>query len=249
MLSFYRDQYSRWYIDGRLTTPYPATMKIDSNNIVTISSIAGDMQDFVVPLSDIVDINNTQYLSYQDLVNHVGDFFADALVREGCPRTVYKSAAKLEITNLNETSLFSDTYAGVGRLIPANSLRVGSVILIKANGLFTTASGATSSNKMMFGNTLLESSEVTYLNNRTNYYIESEIMLTIRSVGTTGSIVYQGRDLVQTSELQYTLSMQPRKILVPITINTTIDNLFDLRFKWGSAGNSIIVSNLIMQIL
>ena len=32
-------------------------------------------------------------------------------------------------------------------------------------------------------------------------------------------------------------------------INTTVDNLFDLRFKWGSAGNSITVSNLIMQIL
>ena len=155
MLSFYRDQYSRWYIDGKLITPYPATMAIDSNNIVTISSIAGDMQDFVVPLSNTVDENSTPYSSYQDLVNHVGDFFADALVREGCPRTVYKSAAKLEITDLNETSLFSNTYAGFGRLIPANSLRVGSVIFVKANGLFTTLSGATSSNKMMFGSTLL----------------------------------------------------------------------------------------------
>lgn len=249
MLSFYRDQYSRWYIDGKLITPYPATMKIDSNSIVTISSIAGDMQDFVVPLSDIVDGNSTPYLDYQDLVNHVGDFFADALVREGCPRTVYKSAAELEITNLDETSLFSDTYAGLGRLIPANSLRVGSVILIKANGLFTTLSGATSSNKMMLGNTLLESSEATYLNNRTNYYIENEIMLTVRSIGTTGSTIYQGRDLVQSSDTQFTASLFPRKTLVPITINTTVDNLFDLRFKWGTTGNSIIVSNLIMQIL
>ena len=34
-----------------------------------------------------------------------------------------------------------------------------------------------------------------------------------------------------------------------ITGNTTIDNLFDLRFKWNSTGNSIIVNNLIMQIL
>ena len=102
---------------------------------------------------------------------------------------------------------------------------------------------------MMFGSTLLESSEATYLNNRTNYYIENEIILTVRSIGTTGSIIYQGRDLVQTSDTQFTASLFPRKTLVPITINTTVDNLFDLRFKWGSTGNSIIVSNLIMQIL
>ena len=55
--------------------------------------------------------------------------------------------------------------------------------------------------------------------------------------------------MVQSSDTQFTASMFPRKTLVPITIDTTIDNLFDLRFKWDSTGNSIIVSNLIMQIL
>ena len=55
--------------------------------------------------------------------------------------------------------------------------------------------------------------------------------------------------MVQSSDTQFTASLFPRKTLVPITIDTTVDNLFDLRFKWDSAGNSIIVSNLIMQIL
>ena len=96
---------------------------------------------------------------------------------------------------------------------------------------------------------LLESSTITYLNNRTDYYIENEIILTVRSIGPTGSLIYQGRGLVQSSDTQFTASMFPRKTLVPITIDTTIDNLFDLRFKWDSTGNSIIVGNLIMQIL
>jgi len=30
---------------------------------------------------------------------------------------------------------------------------------------------------------------------------------------------------------------------------TTVDNLFDLTFQWGSTGCSLIVSNMIMQIL
>ena len=249
MLSFYRDEYARWYINGRLTTPYPATICIDSNNVVHIEPTSANVQGFEVPLSDIKKKDGTAYSDYNDLIAHVGDFFADALVREGCPRTIYKSAAKLEIAGLNKTSLFSPTYSGVGRLIPANSLRVGSIISVKSNGLFTTLSGATSINEMKLGNTLLESSTVTYLNNRTNYYIESEILLTVRSVGTNGSIIYQGRDLVQSSETQFTSSLFPRKTLVPITIDTTIDNLFDLTFKWGTAGCSLVVSNMIIQIL
>lgn len=249
MLSFYRDQYSRWYINGRLTTPYPATICIDSSNVVHIMPLVGNIQGYEVPFSEIVDGNGNAYSDYNDLIAHVGDFFADALVREGCPRTIYKSAAKLEIAGLNKTSLFSPTYSGVGRLIPANSLRVGSIISVKSNGLFSTLSSATSINEMKLGNTLLESSTVTYLNNRTNYYIESEILLTVRSVGTNGSIIYQGRDLVQTSETQFTSSLFPRKTLVPITIDTTIDNLFDLTFKWGTTGCTLVVSNMIIQIL
>lgn len=249
MLSFYRDEYSRWYLNGILTAPYPASMCIDANNIVHIRSLVGVMQDYDVPLSEIVDKTNTPYASYAALVNATADFFADALVRVGCPRTIYKAAAKLEITDTNTTSLFSPTYSGIGRLIPANSLRVGSVIYVKANGLFTTLSGATSSNEMKLGNTVLESSTVTYLNNRTNYYIENEIILTVRSVGANGSIIYQGRDFVQSSDTQFTASLFPRKTLVPITIDTTVDNLFDLTFQWGSLGNYLIVSNMIIQIL
>lgn len=249
MLSFYRDQYARWYLNGRLTTPYPATICIDSSNVVHIMPLVGNIQGYEVPFSEIVDGNGNAYSDYNDLIAHVGDFFADALVREGATRTIYKSTAKQEITSLNETSLFSPSYAGVGRLIPANSLRVGSVILVKSNGLFTTLSGATSTNKMLLGNTVLETSSATYLNNRTNYYIENEMILTVRSAGVNGSIIYQGRDLVQTSESQYTVSLAPRKTLVPITIDTTVDNLFDLRFQWSTAGNSIIVSNMMIQIL
>ena len=52
-----------------------------------------------------------------------------------------------------------------------------------------------------------------------------------RSICTTRSVIYQVRDLVQTSDTRFTAYLVPRKILVPITINTTVDSLFDIRFK------------------
>lgn len=33
------------------------------------------------------------------------------------------------------------------------------------------------------------------------------------------------------------------------TIDTTVDNLFDMNFKWNTSGGSLIVSNAIIQIL
>jgi len=232
-----------------LTTPYPATIFIDSDNIVHISPLTGNIQSFECHISDIVDKNGDAYADYNDLISHVGDFFADALVRGGCPRTIYKATEKTEIADVDEHSLFNSSYSGVGRIIPSNSLRVGSVIYVKMNGLFTTLTGGSSTNKILLGDTQLETSSVTYLNNRTNYYIENEIIATVRSVGVNGSIIYQGRDLVQSSDTQYTLAMLPRKTLVPITIDTTVDNLFDMTFKWNTLGGSLVVSNAIIQIL
>ena len=74
-------------------------------------------------------------------------------------------------------------------------------------------------------------------------------MITIRSIGANGKAILQGRDIAQSSDTQYTVSVLPRKTLEPVTIDTTVDNLFDMNFKWNTSGGSLIVSNAIIQIL
>ena len=59
----------------------------------------------------------------------------------------------------------------------------------------------------------------------------------------------EGIDIAQSSDTQYTVSMLPRQTLEPVTIDTTVDNLFDMNFKWNTSGGSLIVSNSIIQIL
>ena len=162
-------------------------------------------------------------------------------------KVIYKALAPVVVTSTTESTLFSPTYKGVGRLIPANTLKVGDVIIFKNNGFFTTTTGATSSFRVKFGGTTLFTQNVTYANNRTNYYIELELITTIRAIGTTGVIIAQGSAMIQNNS-SYGIEVNPLVTLVPITINTTVDNLLDLTFQWGTTGQSITVSNAILEL-
>jgi hypothetical protein len=162
-------------------------------------------------------------------------------------KVIYKALAPVVVNGTTESTLFSPTYKGIGRLIPANTLKVGDVIVFKNNGFFTTATGGTSAFRVKFGNLTLFTQNVTYANNRTNYYIELELITTIRSIGSTGVLISQGRAMIQSS-ISYGVEVNPLVTLVPITIDTTIDNLLDLTFQWGSAGQSITVSNTIIEL-
>lgn len=154
---------------------------------------------------------------------------------------IYTSNDKVTVDGLTEKSLFSPSYTGRGLLIPKLTLRVGDVYLIKMNGLFTTATGAQSILKVYFGN-LIVSQNTTYSLNRTNYYIEQELILTVRAVGTNGSLIYQGRTIIQ-NDNQYNVSVGPITTTAHVTIDTTIDNVINETFQWTAPNNSIIVSN------
>ena len=162
-------------------------------------------------------------------------------------KVIYKALAPVVVTSTAESTLFSPTYKGIGRLIPANTLKVGDVIVFKNNGFFTTTTGGTSIFKVKFGNLTLFTQNVTYANNRTNYYIELELITTIRAIGATGTLIAQGRAVIQNTST-YGVEIGPLVTFTPITIDTTIDNLLDLTFQWGSVGQSITVSNAFIEI-
>lgn len=158
---------------------------------------------------------------------------------------IYTSYAKVTINDTLEHSLFSPTYKGRGLLIPKNTLREGDVYHVKFNGLFSTATAAASTHKIYFGN-LLITMNATYALNRVNYYIEQELLITVRSVGINGTLIFQGRTMVQNSS-QYDVSVSPITSNLPIALNTTIDNQIEQIFKWNTAGQELIVSNATIE--
>lgn len=158
---------------------------------------------------------------------------------------IYTSYAKVTIDDTLEHSLFSPTYKGRGLLIPKNTLREGDSYRIKFNGLFSTATGATSTHKVYFGN-LLITMNAGYALNRVNYYIEQELLITVRSVGINGTLIFQGRTMTQ-DDSQYHTSVAPIMSTLPIALNTTIDNQIEQLFKWNTAGQSLIVSNATIE--
>jgi len=163
-------------------------------------------------------------------------------------KVIYKALAPVVLTSTTESTLFSPTYKGKGRLLLANTLKVGDVLILKNNGFFTTAINGISAFRVKFGNTTLFTQNVTYSNNRTNYYIELELIVTVRAIGSSGVIIAQGRAMIQNNS-SYGVEVNPLVTLTPITINTTIDNLLDLTFQWGNTGQSITVSNAYIELI
>lgn len=172
------------------------------------------------------------------------------LTKIGIIGTLYCSGALVTIEDLNETSLFSSVgfSPNSSRIIRANDLTVGSLIRMKLTGIFTTLLGATANLKIKIdGITLIDVLE-TFDNNREDYYFEKEITLNVRAIGSTGSLICQGRSLVQDGAAGQTLLI-PIKQTAPVAFNSEIDNLLDITFKWNSSGNSLKVSTSTIEIL
>lgn len=154
---------------------------------------------------------------------------------------IYTSSAKRVINNMIEQSVFSPDYSGRGLVIPKDTLRKGYIFVIDLIGIFTTTAGASSINKVYFGNTLVFTQPATYSFNRTDYFIRTKLYMGIREIGVNGSLIMQGQTEVQ-NDTQGGSSTAPFNMNAPVTINTTVDNKIDSLFTWLSANQSLTVS-------
>lgn len=172
------------------------------------------------------------------------------ITRSGKAR--YIATANGGMTNTtNETSLIG---SGVGTLtIPANSFAVGDTIRITLKGIYgSKASGAgTLTVACKLNSTSLASGSGDINDNETNNQWALHMLVTVRSIGATGSVYAQGYAMYKYTQGTAQTMMWPFNVTSATTIDTTAAQVLDITGAWGTAdaANTISCTNAIVEYI
>lgn len=162
------------------------------------------------------------------------------LVKTLFTQTASKTVADTDV----ETTLLS---SGVGSLtLPANFLKVGTVLRVYLCGFHSSTSNPTATIKVKFGSTEISSGSDSS-GNGTAKAFHIRCSITCRSVGASGSVVACGEYV----ELHNNGSSISLLGTAAVTVDTTTEQTLDLTFKWSAAaaGNTITCVNAVVEAL
>lgn len=138
------------------------------------------------------------------------------------------------IINTNdEVSLFD---GGRGSLIiRSNDCEIGKTFRIKASGYVSISNGNEVTLRTKFGEVELYESVASVPATFTDRYFDLEWIMTYRSCGVNGSIIGNGRSLVEGGQGFATNTMRSMAMFEPIEIDTTKDNQIDMTYQYKIA--------------
>jgi hypothetical protein len=147
-----------------------------------------------------------------------------------------------------ETSLFD---GGVGSLVlPKNTLKVGDTVRMRLMGYLSCTNGDNATVKIKIGASELIANTSAYPATATGVFVEFLFDFTVRSIGSAGTVMGQGRTGYQASPGFGTFTARGLTMTSAVAINTEIDNLIDLTYTFGTArvGNTITITNGTVEI-
>jgi len=159
-------------------------------------------------------------------------------------RNVYTQMSSKTITNtLVETSFFDDANAIGTRTMPSELLTAGKVFRINTKADFTSTGNPTNIIRIKAGDSTLVTSTAT-LAAHTNTIADITVEITIITTGVSGTCNVMGATMLVGGA-------QRSFIAIGVGINTTVDNLLDITYQWGteSAGNILINVSGVIQIM
>ena len=156
--------------------------------------------------------------------------------------SLFKQTGDVTIANtVTETTLI-DT--GVGSLtIPANWLVVGRGLRVTARGYHSSSGNPTVTLRVKLGAVTLATAS-TAGGNGTNDAWEVSIDVVCRTIGGSGTVVVAG----YYAEHHSNGAQVGFSATSPVTVNTTISNVFDLTFEWGTASASNTITSQILLL-
>lgn len=157
---------------------------------------------------------------------------------------VFASTNTTTITNTTaETSLLGQGYGS--STFTANSFYIGETLLVSASGLLSDATISQGTLTIKFklgGSTVAVTTAFTPTANQSNSLWTFISYLTVRSTGTSGSVI-SNNSFVITDSLGITQDVYPmaNSIAVPIDTTKAINNV-DITATWGTASTSNIIT-------
>lgn len=160
--------------------------------------------------------------------------------------TLFTQIADKTVTNTtDETSIVG---TGVGTLtLPANFFVAGKTIRITMSGVYSTVAvtGDTVTVKIKYGSTILSSKATTALvTGGTNLFWESEVLVTCRTVGLTGTVQVSGGIRYQIAS-SVVVEDELNNSVGTTTLDTTASGLFDITITHSAQNPSNTVKSLV----
>ena len=175
----------------------------------------------------------------------LADTTADVAINETDGSTQVAGIAVAASTALTASSTETNFDNSV-LTIPANTLRVGDVIRVRAQGIATaTNSTDTLTGKIKIGSTTVVSTGAVDVANNDIFYLEADIV--IRTIGASGTLVAAGAAAIG---VEGTVTSKPAK-LASTTVDTTAAQTLAVSGQWSttSASNSCRLDVCDWQIL
>jgi len=219
------------------TSPTPCTILSDSGSALTVNVLP--MQSASSGrLSNSPITNDTSQNSIRYSISSQTSYSSDIIFTQTASGTAANTVAQ---TNISSTGVGSST-------IGANYLRAGKTIRIQGKGFYSATGTPTGTLRLNFnGSTVLASSAIT-LAAVTNRGFSFEIITTIRTTGSSGTMFQQG---------EITLASSPTTLYGDLvsttttTINTTISTAITVTWQWSamSPSNTITLTNLVIEMM
>lgn len=161
-------------------------------------------------------------------------------------KRTYSNINHTTITTTTPTTMFPSQFVGRGLTINANEFKIGSSFQINCIGKSTNGANAIGTLTAKLNNTIIHSSSITYPNNRVDYYFFFDLYFKILSIGVNGQIEMFGHSLVQ-QDASGGHYIYPKMTSSPITIDTTIQQTFDMQYNWNVVGNSMEITTMLVR--
>lgn len=164
--------------------------------------------------------------------------------------TMFIQTADKTVGNTDvETSIFD---GGLGSLVlPAQSLKVGDMVRMRLMGYVSGTNGDASTIKVKVGASELTTNTSNFPATITGVFVEFLFEFTVRSIGSAGTVIGQGRTMFNASVGFGTSTVRGLQMVSgAVALDTTKDNLIDITYTWGTArvGNTLTITNAIVEI-
>lgn len=149
-------------------------------------------------------------------------------------------------TTLTDVSFGAATAAA--KTLSAGQLNEGTIIRLTAFGTFSNTGTPTLLLGFYYGGVagtaLAASSAITTTTGATNWYWRMEYDGTVRTTGSSGTIMGSGKLYIPTSLTAWTIRPIPETALATVTIDTTLSKILTVGAQWGTSSASNTLTNI-----
>lgn len=178
--------------------------------------------------------------TFASMVNGATSYLSGVIFNQNSSVTVANTTTE---TSLLGTGLGSAT-------LPANFATAGRSIRVRSYGYISNTDTPSATLRIKVGSVTILTSTGSLPSGLSDALVEFDFTFRFATIGATGTIIGQGSTKITSGAF---VSSVGRALVMtaPVTIDTTVGNLLDVTYQWGtaSASNTITMTNATIEVI